>query len=849
MESYTPEKPAETPGVSKERETVAVLAELRRKDTALRLSVLALSQGAHESSRKVATEAVQKEASGVWELDTGTAIRELAKDESALREKADVFAAPAPGYAAYLLGRIAKLKQAAGVSFETEYAEASALSAQAGTPRRPDDLIPPAQLLGIVRRKVAGQGTPTVSEMAKLALADKRALQDIALVLSEHDREAFLTLLPESERKAAATAMDREASRVLKEKITASEAEVAQAQNVTGRARQSITELLGEPQKGLSPVVKVLAQTLSELESEDSRRLLAELGTLGLKNEKNIVKEQAKISSVARIVKTLADTDLNKGGMLAMRFLAKSEVPARLFSFFTEKLRQEGYFTPNLERYKDKKNIPFLRKLIATYPGQFNTVIDTLSQSEGFEPSEHPEDVFSALEDLDSLTPIIFNRYRRSDAVGKKELARKIKEIRPKFFRNLPINDILERRDRDILAEMVYLAYKPVNISFEKVQALMKSLDDHTEDVEGYVFPEAGYDFSLTSAKDIALKKGETIDVQKLAAYKRLFAGPYPENEEDLKKASALLVRLAKAGNVSQEELASVLSIMGRDEMVQEFVGAFPSVGEHNAYDYLAELKEISEIYFKDNYGERLGNFLGANPTIEGQVMKILSNPERQETFRRKLGKGAEDINFGNLTDKKEIAKLLALFVGVTALKPIRDDIGKNLKKFAPVSGGEVQESIANLKAYISKNVGSFFAKASAGICTAEDIQLFKLENHFHINVVENDEQVSANIQAYIVEMGGEEALVLRGFNPSTAFMKRIDAEAFCERALEVGRKFVQDNNLSGLYITEQGGWHALSNRERIPDYLMKKYHTADRRMSYALKVASSHTISDIYRI
>lgn len=31
------------------------------------------------------------------------------------------------------------------------------------------------------------------------------------------------------------------------------------------------------------------------------------------------------------------------------------------------------------------------------------------------------------------------------------------------------------------------------------------------------------------------------------------------------------------------------------------------------------------------------------------------------------------------------------------------------------------------LRAYVSKNIGSFFAKAAAGICTAEGIPLFEL--------------------------------------------------------------------------------------------------------------------------
>ena len=31
-------------------------------------------------------------------------------------------------------------------------------------------------------------------------------------------------------------------------------------------------------------------------------------------------------------------------------------------------------------------------------------------------------------------------------------------------------------------------------------------------------------------------------------------------------------------------------------------------------------------------------------------------------------------------------------------------------------------------------------------------------------------------------------------------------------------------NGLASVYITEQGGWHALSNREQVAQYLMGRY-------------------------
>ena len=108
---------------------------------------------------------------------------------------------------------------------------------------------------------------------------------------------------------------------------------------------------------------------------------------------------------------------------------------------------QEGYLTKNAERYlADKENMPFLRRLVAMHPNQFNTVIDTISQIKGYEPAKNQEEVFSAISDLESLTPIIFDRYRRADAFGKKELARQIRELKPKFFRNIPSQGCTPRK-------------------------------------------------------------------------------------------------------------------------------------------------------------------------------------------------------------------------------------------------------------------------------------------------------------------------------------------------------------------------------------------------------------------
>ena len=64
----------------------------------------------------------------------------------------------------------------------------------------------------------------------------------------------------------------------------------------------------------------------------------------------------------------------------------------------------------------------------------------------------------------------------------------------------------------------------------------------------------------------------------------------------------------------------------------------------------------------------------------------------------------------------------------------------------------------------------------------------------------------------------------MRGFNPTADWVGKIYVESFCEQILAIGKQFQEANGLASVYITEQGGWHALSNREQVAQYLMGRY-------------------------
>ena len=94
------------------------------------------------------------------------------------------------------------------------------------------------------------------------------------------------------------------------------------------------------------------------------------------------------------------------------------------------------------------------------------------------------------------------------------------------------------------------------------------------------------------------------------------------------------------------------------------------------------------------------------------------------------------------MSDKKEIARLITIFLDTSILNSSKEAINKNVNRFTTEDGRTGITTRKDLRAYISKNIGSFFAKASAGICTSENIPLFSMENHFHINIVEGEDSV-----------------------------------------------------------------------------------------------------------
>ncbi|EKD56966.1 MAG: hypothetical protein ACD_58C00036G0002 [uncultured bacterium] len=843
---------------SDEKSMIFMMADLRKKSQELKILVLNLPPPELESLKNKYHETlalVKNEVDGNVVVTKEEAQNYLNEKGEKNRQKAMLMADVAPNLSAYLLADVAKHEQLAELNFgETINYAKKMLDQASGIPKfNPSSMLAEAMILGIQKRETEKMPMPAMEKIASSVASDPDLLKNYALVLDENKREDFINLMPENQRQMASIIMDHELAPFLKEKYI-NEKDKWQQLLVQDRASRDLGKAVNLQFAVDKPTVKLLCETLKHIESDDSIKLLQKLGFQGLASEKDLEKHLKKISFEARIIKELAEIDSAKGSSLVMKFLGKKEIPARFFRYFCLNLINKNFLTSNLQKFLgDDNHLPFLRKLIAEYPNQFNTVIDTLCDTRltDYSVLGNQQEIFQALTDLDSLTPIIFDRYRHADHAGKSELSAQIRQLKPKFFQNEPIKNILPAKDEDILVEMVYSAYKPIGMSFEQVKKMIDQLEDKTGDIKNYIFPKEGYPLTITSHKSLRLKENKTTDFNVLNSFKQLFLRENSQESNPKIEWDKLLLGLAKSKtDFNLTELGELLSLISQDDLVTNFILRYSKLDNQNSYNYLMELKEILGVYFKDNYQTALKNYLLGNDILTKEIQELLNTPKRQQAIKKLFGSEKEKIDWQSINTIEGMAKLFGKVLFEKVLKSYREKISQEINKFEKSDIGEkVVTTTSGLKAYFSKNIGSFFAKASAGVCTASDANLFNRNDHLHINIVENEQSVRANIQAYIVKINGQKALLLRGFNPNVDWLDKIDAGAFCESVLEIAKKFQQDNNLAGVYITgQEGSYHALSNREKIANYL-KRYLKDAHRVNFSFTITTGTNINSIYQI
>lgn len=242
-----------------------------------------------------------------------------------------------------------------------------------------------------------------------------------------------------------------------------------------------------------------------------------------------------------------------------------------------------------------------------------------------------------------------------------------------------------------------------------------------------------------------------------------------------------------------------------------------------NKFSYLHENREIdsaevNEIFYKEMlaFCEELGpEFYKQEPDIYPEILYHLYKPINMDICA--LTKHLEDLKGRT----KDMAELGLVFGG----QHWEEDLGCYSFRISRESG-----ETGVLQLYFSKNVPSFFAKASAGICTLNDAQLYERKDHFHLNLVDGDTHIAVgNVQAYVLEDKGKRILMLRAINPSDSYVTMNNGGDVFKSIIRAVVELAEQSAIDEICVSESMGvWHAQSSRAPIKAILALIYDSAE---------------------
>lgn len=537
-----------------------------------------------------------------------------------------------------------------------------------------------------------------------------------------------------------------------------------------------------------------------------------------------------------RLIKNLIDIDNTKGTQYAVNFMSRKNVPDKIFSYFTYLCIENGRFSKNVNPLiKNPENMDSLRKLISQFPNQFNNVADVCAGL-GITDLSKESDLWEALKDISPITPGIYAKYRKLNPKEKIEFKEWLSKFDySNFFKNEPMDlEKLSIEDREVIIDLLYRAYNPVNMSFTAVKELLETVADRTKDLKEYkIRDDYPVNFKTVSFE---LKKEESLSVENLNKIKGFF-----EQKETADPQEPLL-RLARATtDFTHEESLALFNLMNSNTQVtiqrNNWIESNNELGQPDSsgmktFRALGSSKELFGIFTEDNLPAAITNYLEQDPKLKERFENIISRPERRINLLKALGY-QEDNEF---TKEIPTLSLIAQVFSEKVLSKYTILANKELRKY--VKSEDISTAVIPAKMYISKNQGSFFSKSAAGLCTSRDVELWNKPNHFHINVVNEENQIKGLTMAYIENINDKKSLVLRGFNPTVQYLESTSPVSFVEESIGVAREFMKDNNIEDLYIIDNSG-DRLSNRPTIVSYV-SAYISNLEKVPYEMVIAGS---------
>ncbi len=527
----------------------------------------------------------------------------------------------------------------------------------------------------------------------------------------------------------------------------------------------------------------------------------------------------------------------------------------------------------------DENQIEHYRVLLHRRPRSFSTVVSALRGAPQVDISNetHRTRIIEALDELENVTPLVLNHYVKEENTQKRrEFVNRVKEFQRRVLINEPIlsGDLLAEDERELLPELITLAFP--GTSLEQVLNYLPNLRDYTEHMAGFKINAEGYIAKVNPVKKVVrMREGQKSDYDTLQKIRQIFPRTISVDdrlrlENDRVKAIRELFRTAGANpQAVMDKMQAFMSIMFADEMIHDFRKTnFDFAEIESTTVFLGRATELLGIYFKDTFAESLVKLFENDPKVLANLSELLKPERLNQIFanlQKRMTDTAERDEFQLLIERlqdsglpksgADVARLISVMLDQIALRGkngLRRQIKTEREKFIiTTEEGNVVQDDLELRGFVSKNVASFFAKTTAGICTAGDTELFARPDHFHINLVRGN-KVIGNLQGYVIEFEGRHALMFRGFNPSATVVNPATAQYYTDGMLNIIEQFAADNGIGDVFISPQGTFHALTNRvgEGMLDSLERRIPMKEEnKIAVDFEITSATRINHMFRM
>lgn len=366
--------------------------------------------------------------------------------------------------------------------------------------------------------------------------------------------------------------------------------------------------------------------------------------------------------------------------------------------------------------------------------------------------------------------------------------------------------------------ETIFLAYRPTGFTIDTIRQNIENgnITDMSHHLEGIQYNPDGYPMEFFQRSySLEWKQDEIVvnSVNNLLQWKNIDWNIFQWFNLKLFFSQATSLFSTSDGVITSNDgilkLISSIYTLNKDSRIQSYVSNF--TGSDFSYERLLELREIFAVVTKDSFDQIIWNEISR-----------LSNEEQEKIWEniwklkdKNVKSKYTEINAKDIWIHEKIKEIF-IWRLLWYASQIRKYISTEMKKFKETKGKQTP-----VKAILSKNIGSFFAKAGAGLCTSENYEMWKEKRHIHLNLIDEQRQeIIGNVMLYFEP--GRNYLITRGFNPRTDIESSYDVNHMVDEMIRVVKEiavqnwYVDENWEALVYIPPHEEFHALSNREKV---------------------------------